>query len=65
MSDAEAKQAGLLETAKEKIARGTEIAKEKVKEVDEKVHANPWPAVAGAFVGGLLLGFILGHKRSG
>jgi ElaB/YqjD/DUF883 family membrane-anchored ribosome-binding protein len=63
MSDAEARPQGL-EAAKEKLARGAEIVKEKIRAVDEKVHANPWAVIAGAFVGGLLLGYILGRKNS-
>jgi ElaB/YqjD/DUF883 family membrane-anchored ribosome-binding protein len=39
-----------------------EFIKDRAKVVDDKVHNSPWPVVGGAFVTGLLLGYILGRK---
>ena len=61
---AEDRAAGLLEAAKEKLARGAEAVKETAKVVDEKVHSHPWPIIGAAFVGGVLLGYILGRRSS-
>ncbi|MCH2175873.1 MAG: hypothetical protein MK193_09120 [Lentisphaeria bacterium] len=47
---------------KDALCRSGELIREKSKEVDDKVHNNPWPVVGGAFVGGILLGYILGRK---
>ena len=33
------------------------------KGVDQRVHTNPWPFVAGSVAVGVLLGFILGQSR--
>ena len=54
----------LKESAKEKLNRSAEVIKEKAKEVDDKVHNNPWPVIGGAFVTGILLGYILGKKNN-
>ena len=46
--------------------RAKEIGEEKVKEiatqVDQNVHANPWPYIGGAAFCSLLLGFIMGRR---
>ncbi len=42
---------------------GVEKARDIACDVDKRVHANPWPYVAGTAVGGLLLGYILGRNR--
>ena len=39
-----------------------EVIRERAKYVDDKVHNSPWPVVGGAFVSGILLGYILGRK---
>ena len=41
---------------------GEETLRDVASEVDEKVHENPWQYIAGAAVGALLLGFILGSS---
>jgi ElaB/YqjD/DUF883 family membrane-anchored ribosome-binding protein len=53
--------------AVEAIVHAKDASTKKVKEVagavDENVHENPWPYIAGAGVVALLLGYILGRKR--
>lgn len=39
-----------------------EVIKDRAKVIDDKVHNSPWPVVGGAFVTGVLLGYILGRK---
>ena len=51
------------ERAAEQWSRGSTAVRERAREVDDKVHSDPWKAVAGTFVGGLLLGYILGLRR--
>ncbi len=59
-----------IDTAKKSAAdaacRAKEVSEEKVKEiatqVDQNVHANPWPYIGGTALAALLLGFILGKK---
>lgn len=43
---------------------GTEKNLEIARDVDKKVHSNPWPYIGGTAVIGLLFGFILGRNRS-
>ena len=43
---------------------GVQKAREVAHDVDQDVHKNPWPYVAGATVGGVLLGYILGRNRT-
>ena len=40
-----------------------EKAREVARDVDQHVHRNPWPYIAGAAGIGLLLGYILGRNR--
>lgn len=51
----------------EAAAHAKEVSVEKAREiahdVDKSVHQNPWPYIAGAAVGGMLLGYILGRNR--
>ncbi|MBA4386446.1 MAG: hypothetical protein C0404_00605 [Verrucomicrobia bacterium] len=53
--------------AVEAIVQAKDASTKKVKEVagvvDEKVHENPWPYIAGAGVVAFLFGYILGKKR--
>lgn len=55
--------------AAEVAANLKELSGEKAKEVacavNENAHQNPWLYVGGAAVGGLLLGYILGNRKSG
>lgn len=75
MPDSDSAFAAQVEAAREKLssmkqrtsesfAKGSEFVREKAKMIDDKVHNNPWPVVAGVFVCGVLLGFILGRKSS-
>jgi ElaB/YqjD/DUF883 family membrane-anchored ribosome-binding protein len=41
------------------VAKARDIACD----VDQRVHKNPWPYLAGTTVVGLLLGYILGRNR--
>ena len=54
-------------SAAEAATRARNLSEEKVKvlatQVDQNVHLNPWPYIAGAAVGALLLGYILGKKN--
>ena len=53
--------------ALEAAARVKDASIEKAREiagnVDKSVHQSPWPYIAGAAVGGVLLGYILGRNR--
>ena len=40
-----------------------EKAREIARDVDQNVHQNPWPYIAGTAAVGLLLGYILGRNR--
>ncbi len=42
---------------------GTEKGLELARDVDKKVHSNPWPYIGGTAVIGLLLGFILARNQ--
>lgn len=42
---------------------GAEKAREIGRDVDNSVHGNPWPYIAGTAGVGLLLGYILGRNR--
>ncbi len=42
---------------------GVEKAREVAGHVNECVHHNPWPYIAGSAAAGLLLGFMLGRNR--
>lgn len=41
------------------VEKACEIARD----VDEGIHANPWPYIAGSSLVSVLLGFILGRSR--
>ncbi len=53
-------------TAKDNTREIVDLSGEVIKDhatlVDDKVRNDPWPIVGGAFVAGLLLGFILGSR---
>ncbi len=53
--------------ALEAVAHAKDVSIEKVREVsrdvDNNVHQNPWPYLAGTAVVGLLLGYVLGRNR--
>ena len=53
--------------ARDAAAHAKEVTVEKARaiagDVDESVHRNPWPYIAGAAVVGLVLGGILGRSR--
>jgi len=42
---------------------GVDKAREIARDVDEGVHQNPWPYIAGSAAVSVLLGYILGHSR--
>lgn len=42
---------------------GTEKGLEIARDVDKKVHTNPWPFIGGTAVIGLLLGYILARNH--
>ena len=52
-----------LEAAAEARAASVEKARAIACDVDQSVHRNPWPYIAGAGVIGLLLGWTLGRSR--
>ncbi len=59
----------LVDTYGDVKARGSDLCnqsgefiRDRAKVVDDKVHNSPWPVVGGAFVTGILLGYILGRK---
>jgi ElaB/YqjD/DUF883 family membrane-anchored ribosome-binding protein len=52
-----------LHNIKAKALEAKQFATEKAQKVDQNVHDHPYYYVAGAAVGGLLLGFILGRSR--
>lgn len=54
-------KSAVYETQK-KFKQGQEQLTQLVSGVDEQVHTNPWPVIAGVAVGCLFLGFILGSK---
>jgi len=53
---------GVKSKSSELCNQSGEFIKDRAKVVDDKVHNNPWPVVGGAFVTGILLGYILGRK---
>ena len=60
-----------LSSAGRKVAAGAiqlkDVSAEKTKEVavavNESAHKNPWPYIAGAAIGGLALGYLMGHRQ--
>ena len=60
LSDAKTHAVGAVMHAKE---IGTEKGIELARDMDKKVHTNPWPYIGGTAVIGLLLGFILGRNQ--
>ena len=56
----------LVNQAKKQIARTLRDEEEKIvekaKEIDKKVHSNPWPFVGAVALGSLFMGIILGKK---
>ncbi len=54
--------------ALEMSAHAREVGVEKTREiahdVDENVHQNPWPYIAGSALVGVLLGYIMGRNRT-
>ncbi len=50
--------------AVEAAIQAKEFGIKKAKEVDERVHDNPWPYIGGAALIGILVGFILGRKNN-
>lgn len=51
-----------MDSVKQAAEVGQEKAKEAAKAVDESVHEKPWHYIAGAAVGALLLGYLLGRR---
>ncbi len=55
------------EQALEALAHAKEVSVDKAREVardvNENVHQNPWPYIAGTAVVGILAGYILGRNR--
>ncbi len=49
--------------AQEALAEGGEKVKKAAKEVDKRVHENPWPYLGGVAVVSLILGYFMGSKR--
>jgi ElaB/YqjD/DUF883 family membrane-anchored ribosome-binding protein len=49
--------------AQEAIAESGEKVKKAAKEVDKRVHENPWPYLGGVAVVSLILGDFMGSKR--
>jgi ElaB/YqjD/DUF883 family membrane-anchored ribosome-binding protein len=49
--------------AAEKYEAGKQKAVDTAKDIDTRVHRNPWAYVAGAALAGLLLGVILSKSR--
>jgi ElaB/YqjD/DUF883 family membrane-anchored ribosome-binding protein len=43
---------------------GVEKTREIAHDVDENVHQNPWPYIAGSALVGVLLGYIMGRNRT-
>ena len=43
---------------------GVEKARELARDVDQHVHLNPWPYIAGSAAVSVLLGYILGRSRT-
>ena len=52
-----------MEAAQQAKDLGLVKAKEIAAEVDEQVHANPWPYISGVAVAALLIGYILGRNK--
>jgi len=52
-----------LEVATDVKEASVEKAREIARDVDNGVHQNPWPYIAGSAVVSVLLGYILGHSR--
>jgi ElaB protein len=50
--------------AVEAAMQAKEFGIKKAKEVDERVHDNPWPYIGGAALVGILVGYILGRKNN-
>lgn len=51
-----------MEKARASIKRGQKVAGEFGKELDERVHENPWWAIGIVGIVALLVGFLLGRK---
>jgi len=52
-----------LEAATDAKEASVEKAREIARDVDQDVHQNPWPYIAGSAAVGVLLGYILGGSR--
>ena len=53
----------LEEQARETFAQGEQKVKEIASQVDDSVHKNPWPYLAGTALGFLILGMFFGRSR--
>jgi ElaB/YqjD/DUF883 family membrane-anchored ribosome-binding protein len=53
----------LEEQARETLAQGEAKAREIASKVDDDVHKNPWPYLAGTALGFLVLGLFFGRSR--
>ncbi|MBF0215842.1 MAG: DUF883 domain-containing protein [Candidatus Omnitrophica bacterium] len=50
--------------AQNTLAEGEEKVKKAACEADKRVHKDPWAYIAGTAVVSLLLGYVMGSKRS-
>ncbi len=46
----------------EALVKGQEKAKEIASDLDQRVHKDPWPYIAGTAVVSLVLGYLMGSK---
>lgn len=55
---------GRMEKIKEAMGTGEEKMKEISTVVDRRVHENPWLSIGISAAGGLLLGYLIGSRRT-
>lgn len=54
---------GVTQEAQKKFREGQEQISGLVSNIDNRLHENPWPIVAGVAAGALFIGYIMGCKR--